>query len=930
MKLIWFALIPAVLQANWLPLNNTVDFAAETALLLTDGTVLVHEYCSPNWHKLTPDSSGSYLNGTWKKVAPSPYGPLFFASAVLGDGRVVIVGGEYTSADSCSQVESNQGAVYNPATDSWTSLSAPWFTVGDAAGLVLPTGEFLVTSQGSDEPQLGKLDPVSLTWTVLTGRNKQGTTDEEGWVLLPDGSILTVDMDDAGMSERYIPWLDSWVSAGSTIANLVAAQEVGPAVLRPDGTVFATGASGHTAVFNIASGAWVAGPDFPVQGGGQNSVADGPAVLLPNGNVLVGASPVTADNTGQLGSSAPTRYFEFDGTRLNPVTSPPGAQYDGSFQGHMLMLPTGQVLFTDGSSDIELYTPAGTPNSAWAPTIKTAPATVVTGATYTITGTQFNGLSQASNYGDDVQQATNYPLVRITNKATGHVFYCRTHNHSSMGVATGATLVSTEFDVPTIETGASILEVVVNGIASAPSSLTVAIAPVASLAIVATHTGNFRQGHQSAPYTITIQNTGAAASSGTVTLTVTLPTGLTATSISGSNWTCTQPSGPCTRSDVLAPGNTYPAIILKVNVNPDAPLTVTTTVTVQSGLAAAPFSSTWNDLTNVLRPDVVNAASLAPVSVAPDEFLLITGDDFAATAVIAESATPPLTLGGVSVTVADGQGQRLEAPLVYVSPTELYLIVPSTAKSGPGSLMIQGSSNTGFQVPITIANTAPGIFTAMSDGVGPPAGVAMLSRRDGSQAVQYLSTCGISFGVCSSNPIVWSPDVQDAHLTLFGTGLRHEKTLTATVSGQPVDVTYLPGSQYSELDQVTVHLPAALGTAGAASIQITADSGMSNSVNLTIVQGRLSPQACQQETSLRSGNVPNFSSITFTNDTQSVRKIYWLDESGQREIVDALRPGNSETLPAYVNDVWVVTDPSDKCTDIFTTSEAVSVGLMTH
>jgi hypothetical protein len=43
-----------------------------------------------------------------------------------------------------------------------------------------------------------------------------------------------------------------------------------------------------------------------------------------------------------------------------------------------------------------------------------------------------------------------------------------------MGVATGSQTVSTNFDVPTgMETGASSLVVVANGIASAPVSLTV-------------------------------------------------------------------------------------------------------------------------------------------------------------------------------------------------------------------------------------------------------------------------------------------------------------------------------------------------------------------------------------------------------------------------------------------------------------------------
>jgi hypothetical protein len=86
----------------------------------------------------------------------------------------------------------------------------------------------------------------------------------------------------------------------------------------------------------------------------------------------------------------------------------------------------------------------------------------------------FNGLTQGAAYGDDFQDATNYPLVRIVNNATAHVFYCRTHNHSTMGVATGSTHVSTWFDVPAdIEPGVSQLYVVANGIPSAPVTVTV-------------------------------------------------------------------------------------------------------------------------------------------------------------------------------------------------------------------------------------------------------------------------------------------------------------------------------------------------------------------------------------------------------------------------------------------------------------------------
>jgi len=240
--------------------------------------------------------------------------------------------------------------------------------------------------------------------------------------------------------------------------------EIGPAILRPDGTVFATGSAesgaGHTAIYtpgaNIAAaGSWAAGPDFP---GGDNA-GDSSAALLPSGNVLV------AGDSGAL--------YEFDGTRLSVTVAAP-LSFGGASSAYVLPLPSGQALVLVDQSAVRLYTPTGSPKAAWAPAISNAPSSATRGSTYTLSGTQFNGLSQAAAYGDELNSSTNFPLVRITNKASGHVVYARTHNHSTMAVATGSATVSTQFDVPTgAETGASTLVVVANGIASAPVSLTI-------------------------------------------------------------------------------------------------------------------------------------------------------------------------------------------------------------------------------------------------------------------------------------------------------------------------------------------------------------------------------------------------------------------------------------------------------------------------
>lgn len=459
---------PQTLQS----LTNQPPDSAGLGFLLTDGSVMFQGNRLFDWFKLTPDNSGSYLKGTWSQLAnlPAGYAPADFASAVLADGRVVIVGGEYNFG---SFVLTNEGTIYDPVANSWAALAPPtgWDYIGDSPSAVVPNGQLLIG--GKLDTLMAELDPSTLQWTAMASTGKSDFDAEEGWTLLPDGSILTFDVKNAPNAERYIPSMQTWFSAGSTIVDLHSPGggpclsygggcydppgEVGPAMLRPDGTVFATGSRstagpGHTAIYtppviSTDAGTWTAGPDFP----GNDNAGDSFAVLLPSGNVLV------LGNSGTL--------YEFDGKTLTASGQVPSGS-------SLLVLPTGEVIV--GGATVQLYTSAGQPAPSWAPTISAFPASVLRGSSYAISGTQFNGLSQAAAFGDEEQAATNYPLVRITNQSTGHVFYARTHDHSTMAVATGSAVVSTSFDVPSgMETGASSLEIVANGIASPSVRLTV-------------------------------------------------------------------------------------------------------------------------------------------------------------------------------------------------------------------------------------------------------------------------------------------------------------------------------------------------------------------------------------------------------------------------------------------------------------------------
>lgn len=472
-----FLLCSLALSQSWQAVIPS-PIGAGVPLLLTDGSVMVHNADTSGWWKLTPDAFGDYAHGTWSQMPslPSGYGPLYYASAVLPDGRVVVMGGEYNFHVA---VWSNQGAIYDPTTNAWTALSAPtgWPNIGDAQCAVLPDGTLMLADPFNTNS--ATFNPFAFSWTPV-GAGKVDRFDEEGWVLMPDGSLLTVDAIAAPHTERFVPTLGSWISAGDTPVLLTDrnSQEIGPMVLRPDGTVIAFGATGHNAVYTPGlgptdPGSWTAAPDFPPALGWflPLDVADGPACLLPSGNVLVGASPGVF-NPG-------TQFFEFDGTSLIPVPATPRSWANPSYVGNMLMLPTGQILYTDMSSDVEIYTPAGTPQDAWRPTVTSWPANLSPGQTFVVGGTQFNGLSQCTGYGDDSTNATNYPLVRITNMASGHVSYCRTFDHNTMAVATGAAPTSTNATAPNnIEAGPSTLEVVANGVASLPVVVTVGAANI--------------------------------------------------------------------------------------------------------------------------------------------------------------------------------------------------------------------------------------------------------------------------------------------------------------------------------------------------------------------------------------------------------------------------------------------------------------------
>ena len=484
-------------SGTWTDVKND-PFTGEggnAPLLLTDGTVIMNHALTGTageWYKLTPDKKGKYTSGQWKQIAsmPSGYQPYGFASQVLTNGNVLIEGGEYNQN---SPVWTNMGAIYDPLANKWKAVTPPsgWGSIGDSESIILPDGTYFLGDCcffGTGEDVTATISGTTVTWGTPQKTWGCGSSnpcmDEEGFTPLPNGDVLLVDVwDHTSTSDEY--WIydtssGMWSEAGNTADYLstTSAYELGGAPLTPGGpaggTVIQLTANqnpGVSDVYSVANGTWSSGPKLTI-GSTVYDFEDAPAATLPDGNVLVFAAPGDGGSPAHFWEMKVSSTGKVTATQVNDTkTSASGTD----FTGNLLPLPSGQILWDDSqsSTEVAVYKPKGHPKAAWLPVVSSVQTTLTVGSTgNAISGTNFNGFDLGGVFGDDAQQATNYPIVRITNTASGDVCYARSYNFSTMGVWTTGTTNAT-FDIPsTCETGASTLQVIVNGIASKGTSVT--------------------------------------------------------------------------------------------------------------------------------------------------------------------------------------------------------------------------------------------------------------------------------------------------------------------------------------------------------------------------------------------------------------------------------------------------------------------------
>ncbi len=231
-----------------------------------------------------------------------------------------------------------------------------------------------------------------------------------------------------------------------------------------------------------------------------------------------------------------------------------------------------------------------------------------TGATYTITATNSG---TAATDGTTVTVVDTVPagLTATAISGTGWTCVLATATCTRTDVlAAGASYPNITLTV-TVDNNAATsvtnsVQVSGGGAASpgSGSDLTHILYPIA---IAKGDSGNFVQGRTGVTYTISgMKNDGNTATSGLVTVADTLPSGITATAMAGTGWTCTVATATCTRSDVLAAGASYPNITLTVDVSASAPASVVNSVAISGG--GFTLSRTGTDTTAVLPAPVLS------------------------------------------------------------------------------------------------------------------------------------------------------------------------------------------------------------------------------------------------------------------------------------------------------------------------------------
>jgi hypothetical protein len=418
-------------SATWTQLTNPAPFDVQIMVQMTDGTILVQSYDdAQSWAKLTPDATGSYINGTWTVLAKALLPQLYFASQILSDGRFWMAGGEYTGP----ALQANWGnfaEIYDPVANTWTAV-APFpaqagcpslkyisgnevtgspiitgiypyttgLTIGETVtGTGIPGATTIVSIDSPTQITLSKAATSSGTARTINLANAytlSACLGDEPSSLLPGGIILVGDLVNRN-TWLYNVGTNSWSMSGAKVYNDQSDEE-GWAKL-PNGTVInydlfqskSTGGS-YAEIYNPTTGTWsgISPSDGTATGFipqlSSNAIGSelGPLLRLQDGRVIViGATQHTAiyNPTTNNWAAGP----DIMGTLSNSAN--PGGTLSpfGADDAPAAIVPNGHVIF-GADAGISQFTSTGNITTG-SKVITNIPSTAILQIGWTVAGT---------------------------------------------------------------------------------------------------------------------------------------------------------------------------------------------------------------------------------------------------------------------------------------------------------------------------------------------------------------------------------------------------------------------------------------------------------------------------------------------------------------------------------------------------------------
>jgi hypothetical protein len=384
------------------------------------------------------------------------------------EGWTALSGGGILTYDLFQSVAQGQGYAefYNPTQNQWTAISPADGTAGGS--LPLLSSPALGFELG---PGLRLQDGLAL----VIGANQHTalySTTTNSWSAGPD--IHGVLSNPFGRIEHANFGADDAPAALMPNGHVLLAADAGPNPITQNGDA----ATGSAIISNIHSTAGLQVTWSVSQADGNSNVIPPNAVITSidsrhqihiSANAAASAQAISLVFGGVF--SSPTQLFDFDPEEneispVRPALNDPNLPTFAAFPTRMLVLPNGQVLFSDGlGNQLYAYTASGSTNPAYLPVVES----VERGddGVFTLRGQQLNGPSGASAYGDDAQSNENFPVIRLQS-SNGLVFYCRSWNWTSTNVGS-IPHESVKFTLnPAVTPGVYQLIVSAGGVSSAP------------------------------------------------------------------------------------------------------------------------------------------------------------------------------------------------------------------------------------------------------------------------------------------------------------------------------------------------------------------------------------------------------------------------------------------------------------------------------